>query len=75
MPVGQSGATGPWWDTDKMVKVATPAMDVTKVGQGDGGDLGGRAAGSDQDGRQDRAAADAINAADASPRHSLRGQN
>ena len=31
MPVGQSGATEPGWWTDKMVKVTTPAMEVTKV--------------------------------------------
>ena len=31
MPVGQSGATEPCWWMDKMVKVMTPATEVTNV--------------------------------------------
>ena len=31
MPVGQSGATEPCWWIDKIVKVITPATDVTNV--------------------------------------------
>ena len=31
MPVGQSGATAPGWCKDKIVKVITPATDVTNV--------------------------------------------
>ncbi len=31
MPVGQSGATGPCWCIDKIVKVTTPATEVPKV--------------------------------------------
>ena len=31
MPVGQSGATAPCWWSDKIVKVITPATEVTNV--------------------------------------------
>ena len=62
MPVGQSGATEPCWWIDKIVKVITPATDVTNVEARAAGvsDFGRPPPRPDQDGGQDRAATDSI---------------
>ena len=73
MPVGQSGAIVPCCWRDKTAKVLTPATDVTNVDASAAGATSRRrAATPDQDRRQDRATADAVDPADAAD---CRGQH
>src|ERR1700748_1383315 len=63
MPVGQFGATGPS-RMDSRVKVSTPPSEVTKgQARAAGATSAAGRAGPDQDGEQDRAAADPVDAA------------
>jgi hypothetical protein len=67
IPVGQFGATDPGSWPDKIVKVITPATEVTNV-DASGGDFRWLPSGADQDWCQDRAPADSVDAAGASHR-------